>query len=610
MTYRFGSWLVEPHLNRLSNDDVARQLEPLTMDVLECLLAREGEVVATDELLDQVWAGCHSEPHMVAKRISQIRRALADDAKDPEYIATVSKRGYRTIAPVDRIDSASEATATDFLAELEAQTPPFPAYDGDGPYVFVCYAHTDRAAIYPELSRLRDAGINVWYDEGITPGSEWSEELAHAIDGCTWFLYYVSPASVASDHCRAEAQFAVRRGNALLTVHLEHTVLPDGLDLLINAKQALHKYKIEYEVYQQKLLSALTQVPAAQPAAKSLAAVPLRRAPKRSYLPAVIGSALIVVLGLLGWVGLTFLGQRTDDRIRSIAVLPLDNLSGDPEQQYVADGMTEEVITELGKLSQLRVISRTSVMRYRSDRPSLRDIAKDLGVDTIIEGSVAREADRFRVTIQLIDARTDSHIWAHSFDRDVTSVLALRTDVAREVAAHLDLGLSNDEQVALKFSRNVDEAAYDAYLRGLSHMGPSEHFASWAPSAIDEFERAVAIDPSFAEAWAQLALIETIKAVWINRDHFVVVREHAKKALSIDSNLAMAHTALGYVRLLNDWDPLGAESAFKQAMKLSPNDPRSLQGYLINLRVQERTAEALQISQRLVTSSPNYKGSI
>ncbi|MGI9303494.1 MAG: TIR domain-containing protein, partial [Gammaproteobacteria bacterium] len=256
VTYRFGEWLVEPYLNRLSKEGKERQIEPRTMDVLGCLLARAGQVVTTDELLDEVWAGRHAEPVMVAKRINQIRRALGDDARDPEYIATILKRGYRTIAPVDPVHHTGETTSTDFLAELEAQTPPFPAYDGNGRYVFVCYAHTDRAAIYPELLQLRDAGINVWYDEGITPGSEWSEELASAIIGCTWFRYYVSPASVASDHCRAEAQFAVRHSKALLAVHLEQTVLPDGLDLFVSAKQALHKYEISHDVYQRKLLTA------------------------------------------------------------------------------------------------------------------------------------------------------------------------------------------------------------------------------------------------------------------------------------------------------------------------------------------------------------------
>jgi len=464
--YQFGDWRIEPHLNRLSQNDIEHQVEPLAMDVLEYLLVRAGEVVSTDELLDQVWAGRHADPAMVAKRISQLRGSLGDDAKNSRYISTVPKRGYCAIAQVKVVNSSSHRSSTrsPFKSQIQGED----------------------------------------------------------------------------------------------TLHVTNRPVANGKPQLL----------------------------------------------RRRYRSALWGSTFVVVLGLLIWVGVSNLDGDSTQQIHSIAVLPLDNLSGDSSQQYVADGMTEEITTELGKLSQLHVISRTSSMQYKDDRPSLKAIAKDLNVDTIIEGSVAREAGRFRVTVQLIDARTDSHIWAHSFDREVSSVLALRSDVAREIASHLNLRLSDAEQVALSISRHIDESAYDAYLRGLSHIGDTERFMSWAPLATEEMQRAVSLDPNFAEAWAQLALIETIKAVWINRKHFATVREHANKAISIDSNLALAHTVLGYVHLLNDWDPAGAETAFKRAVQLSPNDRRTLQGYLVNLRTQERTTEAQEVSKKLVNIAP------
>ena len=176
--YRFGQWLIEPHLNRIRRGDEEKQLEPLSMNVLACLVEHAGEVVASDALLEQFWPGRFVEESTIHRRIAQIRRVLGDDARHPVYIETISKRGYRAIASVSPVRDMRDTDSADLLTALEARTPPFPAYDGDGPYVFVCYAHTDRAEIYPELIRLRDAGVNVWYDEGISPGSEWTEELA------------------------------------------------------------------------------------------------------------------------------------------------------------------------------------------------------------------------------------------------------------------------------------------------------------------------------------------------------------------------------------------------------------------------------------------------
>ena len=451
--YRFGEWIVEPELNRLSNSDAECHLEPRTMDVLGCLLADAGQVVGTDELLDQVWNGRHAEPHMVAKRISQIRHALGDDAREPRYIETVSKRGYRTLETVVPLENRDDRSTEPDL-ELATSTKP------------------------------------------------------------------------------------------------------------VLKATSLHKRIGGYAL----LLSFL--------------------------------------LVLATWLASSFVVDRPEDPIRSIAVLPLDNMSGDPGQQYVADGMTEEIITELGKVKKLQVTSRTSVMRYQSDRPSIRTIAQELGVDTIVEGSIAREGRRFRVTVQIIDANTDSHIWANSFDREESSVLALRSDIARAVASQLDLALSGDEQVALQYQRRVNIDAYDAYLRSLSYFGTAEHFVSWAPSAIAELERAVEIDVGFAEAWARLALFEVAKAVWVGREHFATAQEYAEKAMAIDGNLAVAHTAIAYVLLLKEWDLRGAEESFTRALELSPNDASVLQGYLIYLQVQERSDEAMDVAERLLAVAP------
>lgn len=293
------------------------------------------------------------------------------------------------------------------------------------------------------------------------------------------------------------------------------------------------------------------------------------------------------------------------DELRSIAVLPLKNLSNDPDQQYVADGLTEEVITELARIRDLRVISRSSMMRYRNGGQSLPQIAKALDVDFVVEGSVAREGKRFRVTLHLIDAHADRHVWGHTYDTNVSTILGLRSALARDLAAQLDLELSGDERAGFTDSREYDEAAFDAYLRGVSNIGSSEQYNEWSATAIDYLQRAVALDPDFAEAWSHLALLEVIPAVWISRDRFATVEEYAEKALSIDGRLPAAHTAVGYVRLLRDWDLADARSAFTQALALSPNEPKSLHGYMIYLRVQGEITEALQVATKLARLSPH-----
>src|ERR1700747_1643532 len=185
----------------------------------------------------------------------------------------------------------------------------------------------------------------------------------------------------------------------------------------------------------------------------------------------ILAAALVVAIALL--VGLSssrvrerLFGRRSPPRIQSLAVLPLVNLSGNPDQEYFADGMTDQLITDLAKISALKVISRTSVMQYKGARKPLPQIAQELGVDAVVEGSVQRSGDRVRISAQLIDARADQHLWARSYERDLLDVLTLQDDVAQAIANELKLTLTSHEQLRLASSRPVDPEAYEAYLKG------------------------------------------------------------------------------------------------------------------------------------------------
>jgi TolB-like protein/class 3 adenylate cyclase/tetratricopeptide (TPR) repeat protein len=315
---------------------------------------------------------------------------------------------------------------------------------------------------------------------------------------------------------------------------------------------------------------------------------------------------VVVVLGAWWWA------QSVPDLapIRSIAVLPLENLSGDPEQEYFADGMTEALIGELAKLGSLRVISRTSVGRYKQSDKSLPEIAAELAVAGVVEGTVLREGERIRVTAQLIDARSDTHVWNDTYDREMSGVLALQSDVAHAVAEAVGAVLTGEERVTPMARPHVDPRAYDAYLRGLEARGSgaSALVGVWAPRAIDEFERAVELDPDFAEAYAALAFARE----WLGNNPFDVryrrefpkAREAAQRALELDDRLGAAHAVLGSLLVNHEWDFEAGRRALARAVQLSPSDPTALNHYAWYLIVVERTEEAFGVMERLLRVAP------
>jgi adenylate cyclase len=318
-------------------------------------------------------------------------------------------------------------------------------------------------------------------------------------------------------------------------------------------------------------------------------------------------AAAIVLVALIGFGVWSRYGPAELAPIRSIAVLPLENLSGDPEQEYFADGMTEALIGDLARLGALRVISRTSVMQYKGERKSIPEIARELNVDGIIEGTVMRAGDRIRITARLIDARTDRQLWNDRYDRELSHVLALQADVASAVADQVRLELTPEQRAALK-SRPVDPAAYDAFLRGRALIGSWGDVRSWAPGAIEHLERAVALDPGLAEAWAWIANIRMSLGMLgyrqRDRDQYPGARQAAQRALELDEHLGMAHTVLGYILMHYAWDFAAAEREFERAIELSPGDPTVVNGLAWYLQFTGKSEEALALSERLPRIAP------
>jgi TolB-like protein/class 3 adenylate cyclase len=303
--------------------------------------------------------------------------------------------------------------------------------------------------------------------------------------------------------------------------------------------------------------------------------------------------------------------RRGDAAIQSLAVLPLENLSGDPEQEYFADGMTEALIGDLARIGSLRVISRTSVMQYKHERRPLREIALELDVDAIVEGSVMRAGDHVRITAQLIDARIDAHLWSDRYDRSLSDVLALQSDVARAIADQVRVELSPEEQAGLTTTRSVDPRAYDAYLQGIQLVSVpvfSVGSLDRRQAALEPLERAVELDPGFAEAWSALALIRLTLASMVTghqtRGEYPKARHAALRALEIDPSLGQAHAVEGGIRLFYDWDFEGAHRSIEQGLRVSPNDPTALDFYAYLLVCVGRTEDGLAVSNQMIKVAP------
>jgi TolB-like protein/Tfp pilus assembly protein PilF len=254
-------------------------------------------------------------------------------------------------------------------------------------------------------------------------------------------------------------------------------------------------------------------------------------------------------------------------------VLPLESLSADASQDYFADGMTDELITDLSQISALRVISRTSVMPYKHAGKPLPQIARELDVDAVVEGTVLRSGDRVRITAQLIQANADKHLWAASYEGDVRDTLALQNQVARSIAEQIRISLSPQEQAVLKSAKVVNPEAYEVYLKGRYFW--NKRTANSLKTAVDYFNQAIAKDPNYAEAYTGLADTYALLGDWqyavlTPKEAFPKAKAAAIKALELDSSLSEAHNSLAFCFDAFDWDFESAGKEFRRAIELNP----------------------------------------
>jgi len=302
-----------------------------------------------------------------------------------------------------------------------------------------------------------------------------------------------------------------------------------------------------------------------------------------------------------------YFSNRPPPVIRSLAVLPLESLSGDASQDYFADGMTDELISDLGQISALRVISRTSVMVYKHARKPLPQIARELNVDAVVEGTVLRSGNRVRITAQLIEASTDKHLWSESYDGELRETLTLQNNVARAIADQIRINLNPTEQAALKKVADVDPEAYESYLKGRYFW--NKRTADGLSKAIDYFSEAIQRKPDYAQAYAGLADSYALAGDWkygllAPKQAYPKAKAAAAKALALDDTLGEAHISLAFCLENFDWDWESAGREFTRGIELSPRYAIGHEWYGWHLAALGRHGEAIAEVEKAVSLDP------
>ena len=397
-----------------------------------------------------------------------------------------------------------------------------------------------------------------------------------------------APAALAAEILRASLP-TPRQLQPALSQRLEDVILK------ALAKDPEHRYQSAAE-----LAVDLRRLTSAAPDPMALSVPP----PRRHLRPVLIGA---VVLAASATISIALFARRDGagtalPPITSVAVLPLDNLSGNPAEEYFADGMTEALIAELARVRAMNVISRTSVMRYKGARKSLPDVAAELGVNGIVEGSVMRVGDRVRITAQLIDARTDRHLWAQNYERSISDVLALQREVALAIAEEIKVTVTPQERAKLSTARPIDPQAQEAYLRG-RHLLERWSLAT-TTQAREFFQQAIARDPDYALPYIGIAEAYLWGSPGVtDPERLSRTREAATRALQIDNGLGEPHAMLATIQ----WEELqfaAAEASYRRALELSPNSGPAHHLYahfLVNLG---RHVEAMVHAQRFLAIDP------
>ncbi|HEY5647737.1 MAG TPA: TIR domain-containing protein [Pseudomonadales bacterium] len=395
---------------------------------------------------------------------------------------------------------------------------PFPAYDGKEPYVFVSYSHEDNASVYPELQRLHDRGFNIWYDEGLRPGSEWHSELAQAIEDCSLCIFFVTPRSARSAHCQREVHYALDQQRAVLAVHLEPTELPSGLRFALSNIQAILRYELKPAQYQTKLADALRgKLQVANPDTPSMTTGP---APRRTWL--YLAFALVAILAVAGAFAYFYHSTAIDAQVESaaaelpdgsvtvrsnwVAILPFRAVSAASETNLLAEGITGDLINAFSSLGMFSVVSHGTVRQFEGTSLDSGEIANRLNVRYLIEGRVQQSQEQVRVGVTLVDGIEGRTLWQQSKNYKGEDLLSVQEDVARFVSRALDVELVRLETERVRGLPVQSMQAWELYVSAMEVWEKGANEVN-TKEAIATHRRALALEPDYVLSMAQLATL-------------------------------------------------------------------------------------------------------
>ena len=473
---------------------------------------------------------------------------------------------------------------------------------------FISHSARDKPYADAICAKLESRGIRCWIaPRDVRPGMEWGAAIVEAVDGARVMLLVFSSQANSSPQISREVERAVHKGVIVIPVRVEDVKPAGNLEYFLGTPHWLDAITPPFERHLESIADstkywldrlatdAAGSIDAGADRLKletATAAVPAKSKARPSRALTLGAAALVLVL-IATAAAVKLLtsgspGRPTPGQTRSLAVLPLENFSGDPSQEYFADGMTDELITELANIGGLSVISRTSVMQYKGERKeTLPQIAKALNVSMVVEGSVTRIGDQVRITVQLIDAPTDKHLWAKSYESESKDVLKLQANLASEIASQIKVELTPEERARLADAQSVNPEAHEAYLKGLYYIDQTDPNALL--SAQKFFERAIELDPTFAPAYAGLAQVYIVGALVAPPSQVMLLaKAAAQKAVELDDNLAEAHCSLATIKFQHDYDWVGSEREFRRALELNPSYALAHSQYGFSLALQGR----------------------
>ena len=481
---------------------------------------------------------------------------------------------------------------------------PQPAYSGNDPYIFVSYSHADEDIVFREISWLQAQGINVWYDTtGIGPGTEWSDEIAKAIQSASRFVYFITPQSVSSEHCRRELNFAQAEGQAVVAIHLEKTEVPPGLRLSLDNRQAILKYRLKPEEFQTSLLRTLL----AEASREKIQATRTAPSSNRNRPLIAVVAAMVLVAISSSW-----LWQRTSvdsslvepvagagASLTAVAVLPFDDLSPDADHAWLANGMAEDLIEALGRIDALHVPARRSTAILKQEQADLATIGQRLEVGSVVEGSVRRLGEDLSVIAQWIRVSDGARLWSAKYDRRVDDVLEIQREITIGIAEAIrtELGIRDAPASLLSLRYETSDVRAWELVKQAVPLAETAEPAKVA-AAREMLLLATEYDPTFVEAHARLASLE----YGVDVEKSI---ERLKEISLMDPEYPSVLGVYAWDSAMRFWDYDSAQ----QIIDRIPYKDRTVENLEVEFHLKRHTGrldEALLAAERIVRLDPMW----